>query len=188
MYVEREKPPEVFDKAGVIAVAATYASIIALAWCLKTFAHETKEDVIPIDMTIVINENLDGEENEPPPEAPPQTPPDEQQPEIPKYPAQPPPKVQDAVIHEQPKKQEEKKVKKEPEKKPPEKGPDAKERRRQRLEEMRKSVKKNVSPPPKHNGRTEQAPPNLAKLLNDPAFKPGAKNQGLDARDRKSVV
>ena len=72
MYVEREKPPEVFDKAGVIAVAATYAGIIGLAWCVRVFAHETKEEIIPIDMTIVMNENLDGEENEPPPEAPPQ--------------------------------------------------------------------------------------------------------------------
>lgn len=188
MYVEREKPPEVFDKAGVIAVVATYAGIIGLAWCVRVFAHETKEEIIPIDMTIVMNENLDGEENEPPPEAPPQPAPEPPKPVPPKQPSppepQPPPKIQDALISERPPKKEKKKeIKKEAEKKPQEKKPDAKELRRQRLEEMRKSVKKSNSPPPKNNGRTEKAPPDLAKLLNDPAFKAGARNQGLDASE-----
>ena len=130
-----EKRPDVMSTANVV-LALVIHIVCFLGFFLFARLHfKQKETVIPIDLTVVVNENLDGNENEPPPlDDPPPKPP-----EPPKVvtPPPPPPKVDtkvDAVV-------------KEPEKpKPPEK---PKETLEERLKRMRESVKPKEPEKPK---------------------------------------
>ena len=130
-----EKRPDVMSTANVV-LALVIHIVCFLGFFLFARLHfKQKETVIPIDLTVVVNENLDGNENEPPPlDDPPPKPP-----EPPKVvtPPPPPPKVDtkvDAVV-------------KEPEKpKPPEK---PKETLEERMKRMRESVKPKEPEKPK---------------------------------------
>ena len=197
MYVEREKPPEIFDASGVALAALLYGGIVFLAWGARAWFEKPKETVVPIDMTIVVHENLDGTPDEPPPEAPPQPEPPKPEPPRPEPPKPDPPKVpekvRDALVRETPKtnRVEVAQKKKEPPKTPPKPQKDAKTLREERLAAMRASttkIKTPKAPPPRHNGRTEASPPDLAKLLADPAFRAGSRNSGLDAGDDRRCV
>lgn len=152
---------------------------------------DKKETIIPIDLTVVVNENLDGEENEPPPlnnEKPPEPEPEPPKPKV----ETPPPEVDkvEAVeqVQEKPKKEEKKVEEKKPEKpKEPEKPKKTKEELlKERLEKMRKDAKfvkkkvtievKNV---PSGNGRTERktlSDKEIRDLLNK-GYRPGTKTQ-----------
>lgn len=190
MYVEREKPPEIFDTSGVALAGILYAGIILLAWGAKALCDKPKETVVPIDMTIVVHENLDGAPDEPPPEAPPQ--PEPPKPDPPPRP-KPPDKVPDALVRETPKTNRVEKAVKEKEtaKTPPKPQKDAKTLREERLARMRASttkIKAPKTPPPRNNGRTEASPPDLARLLADPAFRAGSRNSGLDAGDDQRCI
>ena len=193
-----EKRPDVMCTANVV-----FALVIHLACFLGFFLFarlhfRQKETVIPIDLTVVVNENLDGNENEPPPlDDPPPKPP-----EPPKVvPPPPPPKVDtkiDAVVKE-------KEKPKKPEKKPPEKKPVVKKEEpkkveppkkeepkkpektkeellKERMEKMRnsaKTVKIKVPDKPSGNGRTERqtmTEDQIRKLLSD-GYVPSSKTQ-----------
>ena len=193
-----EKRPDVMCTANVV-----FALVIHLACFLGFFLFarlhfRQKETVIPIDLTVVVNENLDGNENEPPPlDDPPPKPP-----EPPKVvPPPPPPKVDtkiDAVVKE-------KEKPKKPEKKPPEKKPVVKKEEpkkveppkkeepkkpektkeellKERMEKMRNSaqtVKIKVPDKPSGNGRTERqtmTEDQIRKLLSD-GYVPSSKTQ-----------
>lgn len=193
-----EKRPDVMCTANVV-----FALVIHLACFLGFFLFarlhfRQKETVIPIDLTVVVNENLDGNENEPPPlDDPPPKPP-----EPPKVvPPPPPPKVDtkiDAVVKE-------KEKPKKPEKKPPEKKPMVKKEEpkkveppkkeepkkpektkeellKERMEKMRnsaKTVKIKVPDKPSGNGRTERqtmTEDQIRKLLSD-GYVPSSKTQ-----------
>ena len=165
-----------------------------------------KETVIPIDLTVVVNENLDGNENEPPPlDDPPPKPPEPPEPPKVVTPPPPPPKVDtkvDAVVKEpekpkppeKPKETLEERMKrmresvkpKEPEKpkkeepKKPEKTKE--ELLKERMEQMVKSaktVKIKVPDKPSGNGRTERqtmTEAQIRKLLSD-GYVPSSKTQ-----------
>lgn len=160
-----------------------------------------KETVIPIDLTVVVNENLDGNEDEPPPLDDP--PPKPLEPPKPVTPPPPPPKVDtkvDAVVKEPEKKKPEKpketleerlkrmreSVKDKPEspkKEEPKKPEKTKEELlKERMEKMRnsaKTVKIKVPDAPSGNGRTERqtrTPEEIAKLLGQ-GYKPGKTTQ-----------
>ena len=194
-----EKRPDVMSTANVV-----FALVIHLVCFLGFFIFarlhfKQKETVIPIDLTVVVNENLDGNDDEPPPlDDPPPKPP-----EPPKVvtPPPPPPKVDtkvDAVVKE-------KEKPKKPEKKPPEKKPEVKkdepkkpeppkkvepkkpektkeELLKERMEQMVKSAKsvdRKVPDAPSGNGRTERqtrTPEEIAKLLGQ-GYKPGKTTQ-----------
>jgi len=157
-----------------------------------------KETVIPIDLTVVVNENLDGNENEPPPlDDPPPKPPEP--PKVVTPP--PPPKVDtkiDAVVKE-------KEKPKKPEKKPPEKKPEVKKEEpkkpeppkkeepkkpektkeellKERMEKMRnsaKTVKIKVPDAPSGNGKTAKqtmTEDQIRKLLSQ-GYTPGKTTQ-----------
>ena len=85
-------------------------------WIVSLVNFKPKETVIPIDLTVVVNENLDGKEDEPPPleQTQPEPPKPEPKPEPKVEP--PPPKIEKVeaveMVKEPPKK-------KEPEKKAP---------------------------------------------------------------------
>ena len=148
-----------------------------------------KETVIPIDLTVVVNENLDGEENEPPPlnnDKPP-----EPEPEPPKVETPPEPKIEHVEAVEQVKekpKEEKKAEEKKPEKpKEPEKPKKTREElMKERIEQMRKNakfvkkqVKIEVKEVPSGNGRTDRktlTDQQIRDLLNK-GYKPGTKTQ-----------
>ena len=198
-----EKRPDVMSTANVV-LALVIHIVCFLGFFLFARLHfKQKETVIPIDLTVVVNENLDGNENEPPPlDDPPPKPP-----EPPKgvTPPPPPPKVDtkvDAVVKEpekpkppeKPKETLEERLKrmresvkpKEPEKpkkeepKKPEKTKE--ELLKERMEQMVKSaktVKIKVPDKPSGNGRTERqtmTEAQIRKLLSD-GYVPSSKTQ-----------
>lgn len=131
-----EKKPEVMSTTNVVLALVLHALFFAAVFTFAKFQFKPKETVIPIDLTLVVNENLDGVDNEPPPvnDPPPPEPTPPKPPEpTPPTPPPPPPPVEtkvDAVV-------------KEPEKrKPPEKKPEPpKETLEERIKRMRESVK-----------------------------------------------
>ena len=129
-----EKKPEVMSTTNVVLALVLHALFFAAVFTFAKFHFKPKETVIPIDLTLVVNENLDGVDNEPPPvndPPPPEpTPPKPVEPTPPTPPPPPPVETKvDAVV-------------KEPEKKPPEKKPEPpKETLEERIKRMRESVK-----------------------------------------------
>lgn len=187
MYIEEERRPEIFNAAYFVAALAVHAILFLTIWLVGiSGSDEDKEIVIPMDLMVVVNENLDGVDGEPPPEKPPVADPDPPPPDPPKEPPPPPsvePDVAEAVITEpeKPKPPEPPKPAEPP--KPPKKADPPKKpemTKEQRMAKMRESTTKIKTPPPRNNGRTEKRPPNWAELLNA-GYKPGAANRGLDA-------
>ena len=193
-----EKRPDVMCTANVVLALVIHIACFLGFFLFARLHFKQKETVIPIDLTVVVNENLDGNENEPPPlDDPPPKPPEP--PKVVTPP--PPPKVDtkiDAVVKE-------KEKPKKPEKKPPEKKPEVKKEEpkkpeppkkeepkkpektkeellKERMEKMRnsaKTVKIKVPDAPSGNGRTERqtmTEDQIRKLLSQ-GYTPGSKTQ-----------
>lgn len=149
-------------------------------------------EVIPIDLTVVVNENLDGKEDEPPPLKKPEPPKPKPKPEPPK--PKPKPKepekpkeleriVTNVVVKAE--KKEEKKPEKKEEKKPEPKKT-AKELREERMKQMRESAKTvnkkvtiEVKNAPSGDGRTTKktlTDAQIKEMLNQ-GYKPGKSEQ-----------
>ena len=193
-----EKRPDVMSTANVVFALVIHIVCFLGFFIFARLHFKQKETVIPIDLTVVVNENLDGNDDEPPPlDDPPPKPPEP--PKVVTPP--PPPKVDtkvDAVVKE-------KEKPKKPEKKPPEKKPEVKkdepkkpeppkkvepkkpektkeELLKERMEQMVKSAKsvdRKVPDAPSGNGRTERqtrTPEEIAKLLGL-GYKPGKTTQ-----------
>ena len=66
---EEEKLPAVISRRTLTVALLLHLSVFVVFWlyaaCHDLFHKE--EEIIPIDLTVVVNENLDGKENEPPP-------------------------------------------------------------------------------------------------------------------------
>ena len=139
--------PKVLSKRNLAIALVLHVSTFVLFWlyaaCHDLFDKE--EEIIPIDLTVVVNQNLDGKENEPPPLKK-----VEPEPPKPKPQSKPKPKVKEPekpkelekivtnVVAKVDKKAEEKRPeKKKPE--PPKKT--AKELREERMRKMRESAK-----------------------------------------------
>ena len=131
--------PKVLSKRNLAIALVLHVSTFVLFWlyaaCHDLFDKE--EEIIPIDLTVVVNQNLDGKENEPPPlkKVEPEPPkPKVKEPEKPKELE----KIVTNVVAKVNKKAEEKRPeKKKPE--PPKKT--AKELREERMRKMRESAK-----------------------------------------------
>ena len=190
MFDEDEKKTQLVSSGTIFVSVLFHLGILSLFWMIGAFDYKAKEEIIPIDLTVVVNENLEGNENEPPPETPPPPPPRI----VPRPPQPKPPVVQPKPV-EVPKevgavekiveksKPPREKPKPEPveEKPKPPKKPAA-ELRAERLKRMQESlhqapktrpVTRPVTMPPT-NGRTEKRPQDWEKLLNS-GYKPGAK-------------
>ena len=197
---ESEERPEVMSGRNLgIALGLHIAAFLGFwlfAVCHGLFKSE--EEIIPIDLTVVVNENLDGKEDEPPPlDEPPPPPPPKPKPK-PKPVAQKPkeePKPLDQIVtnivkkvekKQEKKKEEPKKVEKKEEKKeePPKKT--AKELREERIKRMRESATNTKKKPemivknqPSGDGRTDRktlSNAEIQKLLNA-GYKPGKTEQ-----------
>lgn len=137
---EEEKLPAVISRRTLTVALLLHLSVFVVFWlyaaCHDLFHKE--EEIIPIDLTVVVNENLDGKENDPPPLK-------KSDPPKPKPKPQPKPKPKES---EKPKELEKivtnivTKVEKEVEKKVPEKPKKtARELREERMRKMRESAK-----------------------------------------------
>ena len=186
---DRTKRPSITDARNFWVALALHLGFFLVFW-LYSVCHglfTKSEEIIPIDLTVVVNENLDGKEDEPPPVKNPE-------PEKPK-PKPEPPKPKPVVKEPEKPKELEKivtnivaKVEKKPEKKKPEKPKKTKEELlKERLEKMRQSAKvsnKKVKIEVKNakesgNGRTEKqtmTPDQIRDLLNK-GYRPGTKTQ-----------
>ena len=199
MYDERERPRPIFDAINIGAAVVAHLLLFGVFWLfgvIKPDVDDSDEEVIPIECLVVVNENLDGNEDEPPPVREVVPPPPEPEPPPPVPEPDPEPVVEpdpDPIVVEPIKPPDPPKPPKPPEvKKPdPPKPPEPpKETREQRLARMRETVKtfekpKPVqTPPPRNNGRTEQRPTNWRELLNAGAT-PSNRNQGLDASEEQ---
>ena len=196
MLEEYERPPERHSAFNYIMAIAIHAVVILAFAYFAFWTPKDNEVVIPIELAVVVNENLDGAEDEPPPATPPQPEP-EPEPEPPK-PPEPPPPPPDPI----PDNVEAVEVKP-PDPKPPEVKPpkvdkkkleeERKKREAKRLEEMRnratkvKDKSKPTSPPPRNNGRTDKRPKDWEKYLNA-GYNPSNVNSGLDASDNQRCI
>lgn len=188
MMWDNEKKPDVWSGKNVLGALAIHASLFLFLYGFAVLHTRPSEVVVPIDLTVVVNENLDGKEDEPPPVDDPPPP----EPEPPKTPPPEPPPAppvpEDAVVKvpdkEPPKPpKEEKKPEKKPEQKP-DKPP--KPTLEDRIKAMRdsatvvnKPVKIKVPKAPTGDGKTERqtrTPEEIARLLNQ-GYRPGSKTQ-----------
>ena len=193
--------PKIFSGRTLCLSLLLHLAFFAVLW---TFAvlhglFTPKETIIPIDLTVVVNENLNGKENEPPPLKNPEPPPPKAQPK-PKPKPKPvevtPPKPLEQMeidkVKVKPKPEPKVKPKTEPKVKPkeevkPKTEPTKKPSLEERLRKMRESAVKNTKPvkiqvdkaKPSGNGRTEcqtRSADEIRKLL-DAGYKPGTKTQ-----------
>ena len=200
---EEARKPEVLGVRSVGIAVALHVVAFLLLYLFAMLHLKPRETVIPIDLTVVVNENLDGEENEPPPL---DNPPPKVEPPKPEPPP-PPPKVEEKIeaveqiVEKKPEKPKEKpkeekpKEEKKPEPpKPPEKTKE--ELQKERLERMRESAKVVKNPPkiivknqPSGNGKTDKqnmSEDQIRKLLNQ-GYKPGTSTQLAASEEQRCI-
>jgi len=153
-----EKKPEVISTTNVVLALVIHLLFFVAVFTFAKFHFKPKETIIPIDLTVVVNENLDGVDDEPPPlDDPPKPEPPKPEPKPPKQPDPPPPppvkENLDAVV----------KVpdKKKPEEKKPEKPKETLEERMKRMRDSVKAPEKN--PEPKKTEPKKPEPPKKTK-------------------------
>ena len=180
--VQYGERPKLLGGRNLAVALALHVAVFLVFLVFSLVKFKPKETVIPIDLTVVVEENLDGNEDEPPPleKPPPEPPPPPPKPEPKPVPKVEPPKVDPKVeavetVKEKPKKKEpEKKI--EPPKKPEPPKKTKKELLEERIREMRKTAKDTKrTAKPQPNGKTDKkklSDAEIQKLLNQ-GYKPG---------------
>ena len=192
--------PQALSTVTVIVALALHLAVFAVFGLFARFTDKKRPETIPpIELTVIVNENLDGVENEPPPlKNPPPPEPPKPKPKPRPKPAEKkpdPPKPLEQIVTNVVKSVEKKKdePKKAPEKKKPEpKKPEppkktAKELREERMKRIRdrmKTVNKPVTIEVKNakasgNGRTARQTMSRAEIerLLRQGYRPGTENQ-----------
>ena len=67
MRLDEEVDVSVLSMRTLVAALMLHLALFAVFWAGAKIRFKPKELVVPIDLTVVVNENLDGKENEPPP-------------------------------------------------------------------------------------------------------------------------
>lgn len=186
MYEER---PKILSGKNLGLALAIHLAAFAGLWIFAVLHgfFEPKETIIPIDLTVIVNENLNGKENEPPPLKKPEPEPPKPKPQPkPKPLPKPEPKALEQIVTNVVKAVEKKEKKEEPKKDPPKPKPDPKKAMEERLKAMRESAVKNKDvkinvKDAKKSGDGKTAKQNMSKaeiekLLNL-GYKPGTDNQ-----------
>ena len=183
--------PDVISGRNILVALALHLLAFSVFWIFAVLHGllKPKETVIPIDLTIVVNQNLDGNEEDPPPLANPEPPPPPPQPKPKPKPDEKkpdPPKALEQIVTNVVKKVDEKdekpKVVEPPKDEPPKKT--AKELREERIRRMREMAVKNTKPVkievkgPSGNGRTAKQTMSEAEIrkLLDMGYRPGKEN------------
>ena len=182
------KRPKVLSNGNVAIALVIHAVGFIGLYAFAAFhgLFEKPLEVTPIDLTVVVNENLEGKENEPPPLQKPEPPKPKPKPEPPKPKPKEPekPKELEQVVTNIVTKVDKKKP--DDKKKPEEKKKTAKELREERLRQMRESAKTvkakvtiEVKNAPSGDGRTTKktlTDAQIRDLLNK-GYKPGTSEQ-----------
>lgn len=180
-----ERNEGVINTSTLMLALGLHLAMFVGFWVFAVFhgLFDKKEEIIPIDLSVVVVENLDGNEDEPPPreKVPPPPPPK------PRPPAPPPPKEPKAlerivtnIVKKVDKKQEKKNEKKKVEKQPKKTAEELLEERIRKMRESAKVVNKTTvivkDQRKQPNGRTERktlTDAEIRKLL-DAGYKPGS--------------
>lgn len=183
--------PKVLNGHNLSVALVLHVAFFAVFWIYSVFhgLFDKKEEIVPIDLTVVVVENLNGKEDEPPPlkkpEPPPPPKPEPPKPKPPKPKPKPKepekPKELEKIVTNIVRKVEKKETKKD---EPPKKT--AKELREERMKRIRsqtKQVNKPTVVQQQPNGRTDKRPPNWKELLNA-GYKPG-KTTNLAANEEQ---
>lgn len=184
--------PKVLGGGNVVAALVIHVAAFLGLYVFAVFhgLFDKPEEVIPIDLTVVVNENLDGKENEPPPLQKHETPKPKPKPEPPKPKPKPKepekPKELEKIVTNIVQKVEKKTEKKEEKKQEEKPKKTAKELREERLKQMRESAKSvnkkvtiEVKNAPSGDGRTAKktlTDAQIRDLLNK-GYKPGTSEQ-----------
>ena len=198
--IEGRRPKVLSGFNLVLAVAIHLVAFVGFyVFAALHGLFDEEEKIIPIDLTVVVNENLDGKEDEPPPLKKPEPTPPKPKPQPPKPKPKPKEpekpkeleKIVTNVVTKVEKKEEKKPEKKEEKKKPDPPKKTAKELREERMKKMRESAKQvnrkvtiEVKNQPSGDGRTAKktlTDAEVMKLLNQ-GYKPG-KSEQLAAND-----
>lgn len=189
MLSDRPDPQKILGANTIVWALIIHFAFFAFFWVFAVCngLFNKKEEIVPIDLTVVVVENLDGNEDEPPPlqkpEPPPPPPPKPKskpkaaKPKEPEKPKELERIVTNIVVKVDKKKEKEEKKEKKADKKPdkPEKPQKtAKEIREERIKRIRQSAK-DVRTKPQPNGRTDPktlSDVEIKKLLNI-GYKPG---------------
>ena len=193
MFEEAEKRPELFSAMNIALAVVLHVVFFGFCALVAACSFAPKETVIPMDLTLVVHENLDGNDDEPPPMEKPQPqppPPKPQPPKVETPPPQPPKNPPDALEKISDKKPEKKKEEKKEEKKPEK----PKMTREERLKAMRESatvVKPKDTPKPKPvtNGRTGKKTLSDAEIQKRlmQGYKPGRTEQLATSEEQRCV-
>ena len=176
------KRPKVLGARSLVVAFILHFLFFAVFYGYAIIHLRSDEEIIPIDLTVVVVENLDGDPDEPPPqkkpdpEPPPPPPPKPQPKPKPKEPD--PPKELERIVTNIVEKVEKKEEKK-PEAKPQKTSKELREERIKRMREKAKNTKERAKAPPsppQPNGRTDRktlTDAEIQKLLNA-GYKPGS--------------
>lgn len=187
------KCPKVFGVRSITLAIALHLALFLSAFLFATVTRKSKETTIPIDLTVVVQENLNGNEDEPPPLKPPTPEPPKPTPPPPKPEPKPePPKIKDdpkidAVEKVTEKPKEKKKTAAELKK-------EKEEKRKKRLEDIRKRGKEVKGDKPKPverqpNGKTGKktlSDAEVQRLLNQ-GYKPGRSEQLASSENQRCI-
>ena len=195
-----DKLPAVISRRTLAIAFVIHLAFFALFWAYSAFngLFDKEEEIVPIDLTVVVNENLDGKENEPPPlknpepeklkpKPKPQPKPKVKEPEKPKELEKIVTNIVAKVDKKEEKATEKAKAKEKEPVKPAEPKKTAKELREERMKKMRESAK-TVNKPVRvvvpnaqqsGDGRTDKktfTDAQIRDLLNK-GYKPGTSEQ-----------
>ena len=76
MYIGEETRPSAFNAVYFAAAIVVHIVLFLSIWYIGICEEDEKEIVIPMEWMVVVKENLNGVENEQPPETPPVSEPD----------------------------------------------------------------------------------------------------------------
>lgn len=207
--MQDDNKPEVLSSRTVIASLVLHVAVVLLIVLFGSIKFRKEEQLIPIDLSIVVNENLDGEENQPPPLQDPPPEPKEEPLKMPVKQVELPPPVEvqkdiPAVIKEQekPKKTKEQiikermqrirdNLKKNPDKPKPQKEKVKTDNRKRILESLQPTNKKvEIKVDAQSgNGRTDKRILSLDEINRrlNLGYKPGTKNQLSQSESQKCI-
>ena len=197
--------PKVLSNGNVAIALAIHAVGFIGLYVFAAFhgLFDKPLQVTPIDLTVVVNENLEGKENEPPPLQKPEPPKPKPEPPKPKPKPKEPEKpkeleqiVTNIVTKVDKKKPDEKKKPEEKKKKPEEKKKTKEEIRKERLKQMRQSAKTvkakvtiEVKNAPSGDGRTSRktlTDAQIRDMLNK-GYRPGTSEQLATSEEQRCL-
>ena len=204
MRLDEDERPEVLGVRSFAGSIAVHLAFFLVIWIGARAVSKPREIAMPIDLLVVVNENLDGKENEPPPvqEPPKEIPRPKPAPRVKETPKEPEKVEAVEVVQEKPKKtaaemQTEKmdRIRKSLKDKPKEDPPNEKPKKETPEDRIRKSLKPTNAKvtikvdAPSGDGKTAKktlTDAEIRKLLGE-GYKPGAVTQLAASEEQRCI-